>query len=353
MLTPWLSPRAPRNPQARRPRRPLLYLEALEERYTPTVTFAVNTLDDTHALRLGDGTAKDANGNVSLRSAVEESNVTLEDTVIQMPGLTGTITLESALPALANNIYINGSGSNNLTVTRDSAAGNFRIFEVLPGWGCVIGGLTLRNGAAFGAGPDGNGGAILNFGVLTVSGCTITANGAVNGGGIANERAGGSSDRTVVPPARLTVLATEVSNNLATGYGGGVFNADYAAISSNVTVAGNAARTGGGLVNEYRMSVDNSVIQSNTATNGDGGGIWSSGPGDYLSLSSTTVASNRCYAADSKGGGLYVNNPSDITDCVFQDDQAGRGSGIWWTTTWPPNLSGTQLLNCTAESGDA
>ena len=56
---------APRRPSRTEPIR--LNLEVLEERTTPTV-FTVNTIADTVAVNFATG--QDANGNVSLRSAV-------------------------------------------------------------------------------------------------------------------------------------------------------------------------------------------------------------------------------------------------------------------------------------------
>src|SRR5262245_25180674 len=63
--------------QIQRRNRSVLRLERLESREVPTGSggdFVVNTLQDTHDVNPGDGVALDGNGNVSLRSAIEEAN---------------------------------------------------------------------------------------------------------------------------------------------------------------------------------------------------------------------------------------------------------------------------------------
>ena len=68
-------------------------------------------------------------GHCSLREAVNAANsVAGDDTIVFLPTLTGTILLQAALPNLATNITIDGLGVNVLTVQRNAAAGNFRIF---------------------------------------------------------------------------------------------------------------------------------------------------------------------------------------------------------------------------------
>ena len=77
-------------------------LETLEGR-TLLSTFWVNTVADTVAVNPSDGTGLDANGNISLRSAIMAANDSPGSSVIDFnipgPGV-HTIRLRSALPAL-------------------------------------------------------------------------------------------------------------------------------------------------------------------------------------------------------------------------------------------------------------
>src|SRR5689334_12409657 len=106
-------------PRRRNVRR--LGLECLEHRTVlSTVTLTVSSLADT-----GSGTLRaaitSADGGSSTNSYVIDF----------ASGLTGTITLGSALPAFSNNISLNGPGASSLTVRRDpNAASSFGIFAV-------------------------------------------------------------------------------------------------------------------------------------------------------------------------------------------------------------------------------
>ena len=88
--------------------------------------------------------------------------------------------------AITKSLNIQGPGASQLTVGYLPATTNInpRIFQVAPNVNVALSGLTLSDGggtalgiAAIGAHTpspwDGYGGAILNFGGLTVSGCTL------------------------------------------------------------------------------------------------------------------------------------------------------------------------------------
>ena len=103
-----------RRPHARR----RFTLERLEERaMLSTIALTVNTLADS-----GPGTLR---AEISAADAGAATN----NYVIKLK-VPGTITLESALPALSNNITIKGLGASNSTVARDQAAPDFGIFVV-------------------------------------------------------------------------------------------------------------------------------------------------------------------------------------------------------------------------------
>jgi CSLREA domain-containing protein len=331
MFSTWPFARRSRKPEGRRPkarlRRALVRLEALEERCTPTTTFYVNTLNDTHDANVGNGVAQDADGKTSLRAAIEEANAGTGDFVIQIVDLPGTISLGSALPALDRDIWINNNtGSSGLTVRRDSAAGPFRIFEINSGKNVTIGGLRLTNGQVSGAVDAGRGGAILNHGILTVSGCDISVNSADNGGGIANVKATG-----VVDHARLTLINTVMSNNWAVrGSGGAIWNGalDTVELNTNCLLSGNTAQERGGGIYNWGgyLTVRNSTISQNTAVMNDGGGIHNDASGTLV-MEDSTLSSNRCQDPTRKGGGLYTNGSATLTRCTIRDNQAGVGSG--------------------------
>src|SRR5439155_11614626 len=102
------------------------------------------------------------------------------DTIVFAPSLNGqTITLTSGELAIAKSLNIQGPGPGQLPVTV-SGGGAWRVFE-LDGAKTTItlSGLMISQGNGMaGTGYDGQGGGVLNFGTLTISHCTLSANSA-------------------------------------------------------------------------------------------------------------------------------------------------------------------------------
>ena len=204
---------------ARTMSRPFL-MEALEGRAL-LATFTVSNLNDA--------------GPGSLRGAIELANADPDrDTIAFDSGLSGTITLTSALPALSN-LDLNGPSANLLTVARSGAQGApaFRIVNVPENVDVSLSGLTLSGGRS----PDGDilgGGGVLNSGMLTLSGVGIVGNTSTgDSGGIANL-------------GTLTITDSVIADNVSRGpgdrNGGGISNLDLAELTiRDSTIRNNAA----------------------------------------------------------------------------------------------------------------
>jgi hypothetical protein len=267
-------------------------LEALEDRWMPSILTVTNNFDS---------------GRGSLRYEIAHANS--KDTIVFDPSLDRqTITLIGGELVVNKNLTIKGPGAGLLTVSSSYTPneGGFpsfgsRLFEVDGANTTVsLSGLTLSNyiGTAdlgfFSQAYDGLGGAILNFGrltvsgcsfsssgvgvllskggaiynagTMTVSGCTISGNSAVYGGGIYNAGA-------------MTVIGCTLSNNtvfLQGGLGGGIYNAGTVTVTG-CTLSGNFAAEGGGIYNAGKLTVSNSVFSGNYPDNifgsfTDGGG---------------------------------------------------------------------------------
>ncbi len=131
-----------------------LRLESLESRETPAA-FAVNTADDTPDIAPGDGKALDANGNTSLRAAIQEVNALGEGlnligfptAVIKgQPPPTMTITLQTnSLDQIKVNVDIFGSGKDYLTIN-GGGNGVVGVFSVAKDVQVTIGGMTIAGG---------------------------------------------------------------------------------------------------------------------------------------------------------------------------------------------------------------
>src|SRR5581483_2919382 len=161
--------------------------------------------------------------------------------VIDATGVTGTISLQTALPTITNvTLTINGPSANtgSLTVTRGVST-NFRIFLIDNSSGATtvtIYRLIMTNGNPGSTSSDLGGGLRINSTNVTLSYCTVSGCSAssADGGGISIEgtnpsltmdactisgntgnRGGGLSGINVTGTATLTVTNSTFSGNTA------------------------------------------------------------------------------------------------------------------------------------------
>jgi CSLREA domain-containing protein len=320
-------------------------LRSLERTASAATTFIVNSTADAPDNSPGDGICNDGTGACTLRAAMQESNNLFgEDTItFSLPGAS-TITLNTALPEITDNLTITGPGSSQLTVRRNTAGGTplFRIFfnnnRVT-----TISGLTISNGrtapgvdAATNGGQGGNGGGILTAGSLTLTDVVVTGNFTGNGGNATNP---GS---TFGGPA---------------GFGGGI-SSSGSLILTNVTVSNNTTGIGG-----------NGGFGH---TGGRGGGIFATGT---LTMTQCIVSGNNtgiggvgsnAGASGGNGGdgaGIYADtgtvNLTNVNvsgnnsgDGAGESGTGGHGGGIFLVST-TTRLNNTNVTNNTTGDGSA
>lgn len=292
--------------------------------------YTVTSTGDGDDINIGDGVCADANGDCTLRAAIQEANAILGDDTVDFdipptdPGFDGTtytIGLTKELPDITDGLTIIGLGADELIIIR-VASDPFRIFTVTTTGAVTFFGMTITGGDA----NVQEGGGIENAGSATVSvtSCIVTANSASlgGGGGIANASTG-----------IMNIAGTTISNNSTdTLVGGGIINVSGTLTINNCTVAGNSAGLeGGGLSTFGNTTVNNCTISNNSAGSG-GGGIDNSGS---LTVTGTTFSNNFTYdQAPGSGGGLWnesQNSSAEVTGCTFVGNIAGRfaGGGIY------------------------
>ena len=193
----------------------------------------------------------------------------------------------TGLPVITSEIIINGNGAT----IRRSGSNDLRFFVVDTTGTLTLNNLTLQNGRVTNSSQSlgDDGGAILNHGgTLTINNSTITENFAADdGGAIANIGVGSS-------PAILTIEnGSRISTNNAMGDtglddgGGGIEN------------DGNFRYNGAGAT----VTIADSFVTDNIATNGTGGGIRSR-DGGVLTVRNTTITNN----TSPFGGGIFLGN---------------------------------------------
>jgi predicted outer membrane repeat protein len=169
--------------------------------------------------------------------------------------VSGTITLSSALPAIANaypgSLTIDGSGQ---TI---AGAGAYQMLVVTSGATLTLNNLTIENGSS------ASGGGVYNGGSLTVTNTTFSDNSATNGGG------------GIYNAGTLTVTNSTFSGNSATNGGGGIYNAGTATVSNSILAnkdtGGNCSGTiTYGTKSGYNISDDGTCVFGTTSTGANG-----------------------------------------------------------------------------------
>jgi CSLREA domain-containing protein len=231
----------------------------------------------------------------SLREAILAANQNPGEDVILLHAGTYTLSIAGADEDLGatgdldieGNLILLGDGAGTTII---DGGGLDRIFQVPAGVTAEIRDVTLRNGKA-----PGLGGAILANGSVTIERCVLTGNSSVAGAdgpgyGGALYSNGATSSLTVTDSTitgntaksgggglaaggNLTLTNVTLSANHAdANFGGGLYIFGTAhATANNITVAGNTALQGGGLLVENNPfigtapAISNSIIAGNTA----------------------------------------------------------------------------------------
>jgi predicted outer membrane repeat protein len=259
-------------------------------------------------------------GTGSLRKAIADASA---GDVIDF-SITGVISLTSGELSITKNLTITGPGASQLTVSGNLSS---RVFN-------------LSN--------SGIGGSLLS--PIVFSGITI-ANGRANAGaGI------------YVFHMRYTLTNCILTNNVATGNGGAIFNTTgigRLGISiTNCLFLNNGAANGGAIASESQISsVDLTLTGCSFRGNvvsGDGGAILN----QTVSNSVSPVLNNCSFIANSanRGGAMFSNGAADVsqpvlTNCSFQRNSATQGGGIY--TEGNPGIGRATLTNCSFQSNTA
>lgn len=164
---------------------------------------------------------------------------------------------------------------------------------------------------------EGDGGALYSMGNVTLTDSRINNNFALLGGGL------------MFNQGQFTIDRVGILGNNATYYGGGLFTNFPSTVSSieDFSISGNTAQNGGGIYvyseevqgPAPRLNIARGLISENTAT-GSGGGI-----DGNVNLNQTAVISN---TANDSGGGIRTNDSRFINVTISNNSAGVVGSGL-------------------------
>ena len=275
-------------------------LEALEGRDVPS------TLTVTSNLGFGPGSLRTEIYSAQNGDTIVFDNSLKSKTIVTNDFLGGT----PSEIEINKSINIQGLGANHLAISGGYFSRVFRVDGIdllIQPVHVTISGLTIENGWGRQAGldpatDDGEGGGIINYGTLTLTGCTLSGNSV-----------------TIFP-----------------GLGGAIYNAGTLTLSG-CTVTGNSALQGGGIFNASTLTLTGSTVTRNSAVYGYsaviGGGIYNAGT---LTLSGSTVSQN-----SGTGAGIY-NDYSGVLTILSSTVKNNHGTfDLYNLGTWSADSNST------------
>jgi len=184
-------------------------------------------------------------------------------------------------------------------------------------------------------------------GLITLKSLTVTNGNALR----AQARNGGG----IYCDGTLTMFDSNVQGNTASDRGGGIFVGFGSITLIRTTVAQNTAQFGGGICNPIGLVyLTSSQITENTAT--DGGGLYNGGPllegsinGSPGSITLDAESTVRGNVAQRQGGGLFVEQGKiTLTGSRVTQNRANEGGGAFITAEGTLTLeSGASVINNT------
>jgi CSLREA domain-containing protein len=279
---------------------------------SPEAAISVNTLDD----------EDNTDGDCSLREAIRAANdnVSVDNCPAGDEVFTDTITFstsgtiiltEELLVTAGGPLMIDGAGA--ITISGNDSV---PILQMTRGAEVTLESLVLVDGSHSLEYSFMGAGAITNFGILTISNCTVSNNSSETTGGIFTE-------------GTLTIINSTISGNRNPyGVGGAILNNGATSII-NSTLSGNTATdSGGGIENYAPLTVTNSTISGNstTAEGSYGGGIanW----GGEITITNSTISDNSTTGEGSYGGGI-ANWGGEIT--ITNSTISGNSTTAEWS----------------------
>ncbi len=310
----------------------------------------------------------------SLREAIELAN-SLEgaDLIEFSPSIAGqTISVAGGQLEILDDLTVDGPGAEQLTWDAD---GENRILRIAPSITVELNDITLRRGTV----RNANGGAILNQGRLTLEDVVIRDSFVFQPGQPNDFGGGGIYNDT---EARLTLIGSRIQGSISQGDGGAILNRGTLTLrDGSVLMANQANGSGGGIqIRDGDVTLDDSVIENNVAietggglailggsvTIGDsdlrdnsaksGGGAWV-GAASREEFASLTIDSSQVSenSASNNGGGIYFG-AGDFPRTALSVERSAifdNFAGFWGGGLYVDRLGRAAIRNSTVSQNRA
>ena len=305
------------------------------------VTFTVNTTTDTNDATPGDGLCADTGGACSLRAAIEETNALPGADIVKIPAGTYLLTLtgpgEDASATgdldITDDLTLSGIDAASTVIDGNNSD---RVIHI-PGAATVqISKVTIQGGNPPGGctGCTNNGGGILNHGNLRIMDSTVSGNTSKLASGIDNW-------------GSLSVEFSVIDSNTGASYGGGIRNTAAASLNIiNSTISNHTVgEIGGGIANEGITTITNSIIRGNSTTGNlrSGGGI-TNAIGGTMTINDSTISANTA-TSNGKAGAISNGGILTIRRSTLSGNATSGGGNV--------ANSGTLTISNTTISGNS
>lgn len=289
--------------------------------------------------RIVGNTAADNGGGLSIFGHDAGGSVTIDDTVLHDNTTTsgsggGAHVLASTESFIANRVTV----SSNESVAGDSGGLHVRAGFV------DVDAIDVVDNVAF----DDNGGADLRSSTanVNIASSSFVGNqahevGGVNaisasfmnstGNTVTGNRAEGIAGMRLSAAGGIRVRSSHFDDNVATVAGGALvlLDAPDVAVADTTIISNEAPEIAGlGLLNVADALIERSTIANNTATTGDGGGVYADGSApDALRVNLSTISGNE---AAGHGGGIFAESVDLTIDAstIVGNTAGGSGGGI-------------------------
>jgi hypothetical protein len=258
-----------------------------------------------------------------------------------------TIAITSAMNVLSTFPPVTVDGNDTITLDgTGTTSGMLNVF----GSDTALANVTLKHITL----TNGNistglnaGGAIQNFGNLTLDTVTIRrSHSAGSGGGIYQELCTGCLT------ASLTVKHSLFQNNVsgagsAISMQGGLASIADSTFSGNTAPIGSAIDIYGNSTFKVFVSIDRSTFTGNTATFGGAAiAIESLNPGSNVTITNDTFNANTANGSSSQGAALYIESaPVTIRNCTIAGNTAaGTGGAVHFGNVNPVTLISNTII---------